>query len=227
MLPGRALLTSRRISEFEALRSCGKADHPFANESDQAAFAAAVRFPEFLVRNVAHQIPDVRIVVLLAPVRLKVLVVEQRQIAIEIAGQMYAVGNRSDRHFVGRQIRPEVLPHLLRHFAMQRADGIAIRRRSRNARIAIEKRSLLIAGISAAEREQLIESDSRALTVVVEVLVHQAGVEEVDSRRNRGVCREDVVVPARFESFFESQPCSCISERIRSTARKAECPSFM
>ena len=39
--------------------------------------------------------------------------------------------------------------------------------------------------------------------------------------------REYIVLPARFKRFGKREVRSCISSRIRSTARNAEWPSFM
>ena len=55
------------------------------------------------------------------------LIVELRQIAIEPCQQMHAVGYRGDGNFPYRQLGPQLLPHFLRHLAVQTAHRVAER----------------------------------------------------------------------------------------------------
>ena len=65
----------RRIAQFRRggfpARSGSRL--PVANEGDQAAFAAAVDFKQFLVRNVRDQLPHVQVAPAAAPIGLEVL----------------------------------------------------------------------------------------------------------------------------------------------------------
>ena len=61
----------------------GAGDGALAHKSNQAALAAAVRFPQFARGDVAGLLPGLGFIVALAPVRLQVLIVEVRQVAID------------------------------------------------------------------------------------------------------------------------------------------------
>ncbi len=110
------------------LAANGRGRLPLADEGNQAAFAAAMHFEKLFVRNVPDLLPDAVIVPAVAPVGFEVLIVEIGQIAVDPAGQVDAVGHRSDRRFPDRQRGPEGVPHLLRNLAVQPADGVAIGR---------------------------------------------------------------------------------------------------
>ena len=84
-----------------------------------------MRLPQLLRRNVFHQVPNAWIRISLPPIGLQVLIVELRKIAIEPRQQMHAVGYRGDWNFPHRQLGPQLLPHFLRHLAVQAAHGVA------------------------------------------------------------------------------------------------------
>ena len=100
-----------------------------AHETDQPALAAAMRFEQFLVRDIVHLLPDFGLDEAVAPFRLQVLIVKLREIGIQPARQVDTVGDRGNRHLPNRKLRPEVVPHFLRDGAMQAADGVAMRRK--------------------------------------------------------------------------------------------------
>ena len=175
-----------------------------AHEGDQPALAAAVDLQQFFIRNVFDLFPDVGIVEAVAPVRLQVLVVEQGQIAVQPARQMDAVGDGRDRHFPQRQLRPEVVEHFLRDVAMQAADGVAVGG-------GIERQDghgeafVAIVRIAPPERHQLLEIDADFGAVLGKVVVHEAGIEQIDAGRHRRVRGEDVARASGFQGLVEGQ----------------------
>jgi hypothetical protein len=109
---------------------------------------------------------------------------------------------------------------------MQAADGVAVGggvQRQDGHR----KRLAAVLRVAPAERHEAIEIDLRVAAVLAEVVVDQAGIEQIDAGRNRRVGGEDVVDAGGFEGFFESQPWRSMNRRMRSMARNAEWPSFM
>jgi hypothetical protein len=87
---------------------------------------------------------------------------------------------------------------------MEPADRIPVRRRL-ESRDGHRKRLLRIRGRTPSDREQLIEGDLRFAAVILKVFVHDAGIEQIDSGRDAGVGREDVVGSRSFQSFVEGQ----------------------
>ena len=82
--------------------------------------------------------------------------------------------------------------------------------------------------IAAAERHQLLEIDSHFGAVLGEIVIHQAGVEQVDAGRHGRVRGEDVAGARRLQRLVEGQARDrACSTRICSSARNAEWPSFM
>ena len=142
---------------------------------------------------------------LLSPVRLEILIVELCQIAVHPTRRVYAVGDRSHRHFGGRQLRPQILEHLLRNFAMQHAYRVAESRRLQRQH---RHRKALgrIIRILHSQSQQLLEWDPRLLHVFAEVIEHHTRVEQIDSGRHRGVRGEDIANPGRFERLLKGQP---------------------
>ena len=225
--PDRALRPDAAARPPEPCGPRRAADHALAHEGHQVALAAAMRFPQFLRRECRPPGPRSRVGIALAPVRLQVLIVELRQIAVEPGQQMHAVGDGGDGHFPHRQLGPQLLPHFLRDLAMQAADRVA-EGRGLNGADGHGKRLVVILGTEAAQRQELLERNARSPAILAEVLVHQAGIEQIDAGRHRGVRGEDVVGAAGFERLLESQACAPPSaRRMRSMARNAEWPSFM
>ena len=75
---------------------------------------------------------------------------------------------------------------------------------------------------------KLLEIDADFGAVLGEVVIHHAGIEEVDAGGHRRVRGEDVVGARGFQRFVEGQLlASRMKSRIRSSARNAEWPSFM
>ena len=164
---------------------------PLAHEIHQAALAAAMHFQQFLVRNLFDLLPDAGVGQPVAPVRLQIPIIERRQVPVEPACQVHAVGHRADRHFPDRQWRPQVVPQFLRDVAMQLAHRIAVRGRFQR-QDGHRKPLLAIGRIAAPQRHQLVEVDPDVRAIGVEVVIHQARIEQVDSGRHRRVRSEDV-----------------------------------
>ena len=58
--------------------------------------------------------------------------------------------------------------------------------------------------IAAAQRHEAVEIDLRVAAVLVEVVVNQAGIEQIDAGGHRRVGGENVVDARGFERFFET-----------------------
>ncbi len=143
-----------------------------ADEIDQPALAPAVHLQQFLVGNLVHLFPDAGVVEALAPVGLQVLVVKLGQVAIQPTGQVDAVGDRGDGHFPDRQLRPQVVEHLLRNLAVQPADGIAVGRGIQRQHGHGEA-LVAVVDVAPAQRHQLLEVDADLGAVTREIVVHQ------------------------------------------------------
>ena len=163
-----------------------------------------MRFPDLLVGNVLHLFPGLGIREPLAPVRLQVLVVERGQVAAEPAQQVYAVGDGDDGDLPHRELRPQVLEHLLRDRPVQPAHRVAEAGRL-DRQHGHREPLVAIRGIAPPQAHELLEIDAGFAAVFVEVLPHEPRVEDVDARRNRGVRGEDVVVPRRLQRLLEAQ----------------------
>ena len=125
-------------------------DHAFPHERHHAPFSAAVRLPQFRVRNVGDLLPDFRLGVPFAPIRLQVLVVERGEIAIDPGGKMHAVGDGGDGDFPDREFGPQSFPHVLRNDPVQAADRVPVGG-SLDGRDGHGKRFLLILRIAAPQ----------------------------------------------------------------------------
>ena len=75
---------------------------------------------------------------------------------------------------------------------VQPADGVAMRG-GVEGKHGHGETLLAIGRVAAPQGHQLLEIDSDRAAIFVEIVVHQAGIEQVDTRRNRRVRGEDVV----------------------------------
>ena len=135
-----------------------------------------MRFPQIHGGDLINLRPHLRVAVTFAPIRLQVLIVENRQITIDPSGQVNTVGDRCDWHFPIWKIGPQVLPHLLRDFAMQNTHCVAGGRGAQGTH-RHGKRFLFIAAIMTAQGDQILETDPGLAAILVEVFAHQAAVE--------------------------------------------------
>src|SRR5262249_13424785 len=62
-----------------------------------------------------------------------------------------------------------------------------------------------IPDIAAAQGHELLKIDADFVAVFGEIVVHQAGIEEIDSGRHRGVSGEDVAGARHLQRFVEAQ----------------------
>ena len=69
----------------------------------------------------------------------------------------------------------------------------------------MENRSSRFCGVAPANPHELLEIDSGFGAVARKVVIHQARVEQIDSRRNRRVRGENVARTRRFERLFEAE----------------------
>src|ERR1017187_3204030 len=119
---------------------------PLAHEIHQAALAAAMHLQQFFVRNLFHLPPDGGVGEAIAPVRLQILIVERRQIAVEPACEVHAIGYRTNGYFPDRQLR-----HKACHISWEtsRCNLLTVLRCAEvfSARIAMENRSSRLAGL--------------------------------------------------------------------------------
>src|ERR1022692_609558 len=172
------------------------------HEGNQTPLAPAVHFEQFLIWNLLDLCPDGGIVEALAPVGIQVLIVEQRQVAVEPARQVHAVGDGGDGHLPQREIGPQVVEHLLGDLAVQTADGVAVGGGAERqyghgeALVAVET-------VAASEGHELLEIDADFGAVLGKVVVHHAGIEQVDARWYRGMGGENVAGAGGFQGLVE------------------------
>src|SRR5262245_15177117 len=110
---------------FATESRCGLA---IAHECDEAALAAPMHFEKFLIGDLSDLLPDGGICPAGAPVGLEELIVKRRQIAVNPAWQVHAIGDPRDRGFRYRKLGPKAMPHLLGNLTVQTADGVTPRR---------------------------------------------------------------------------------------------------
>ena len=176
----------------------------FPHERHHATLSAAVRLPQFRVRDVADLLPDFRLGVPFTPIRLQVLVIERGEIAIDPGGQVDPVGNGGNGNLPDRELRPQSFPHVLRNGPVQAADRVAVRG-CLDGRDGHGKGFLLILRVAAPQRHQFVEADPRVAAVGLEVLAHQPRVEQIDAGRHGRVGGEHVVGARCFQGLFDAQ----------------------
>ena len=132
------------------------------------------------------------------------LVVKQRQIAVQPGEQVYAIGDRSDRNFPDRQLGPQLLPHFLRNLAMQAADRVA-KGGSLNGGDRHREWLVMILEPEPAQRQELLERYAGFGAILAEVFVQQTRLEQIDSGRDGRMGGEDAVGAAGLQRFLKGQ----------------------
>ena len=171
--PAPARRPSRRCSAAEAFRA-----------SAAATTRSRTKFTRFRLRrrcashsscmgmsSTRSQIFEIGIPV--APVRLQILIVELRQIAIQPGGKMHAVGHRRYGNLPNRQLRPQLLPHFLRYLTVQAAHRIAKRGRL-DGQDGHRKRLLVIFRTEASQGQEFVERHPAIAAIFAEVFIQQA-----------------------------------------------------
>ena len=192
--------------DFGRRRIAGRraGDGAFPHERHHAPLPPAVRLPQFRVRDVGDLLPDFRLGMPFAPIRLQVLVVERGEVAIDPGGQMDPVGDGGNGDLPDREFRPQSFPHVLRNGPVQAADRVAVRG-CLDGRDGHGEGFLLILRVAAPQGHQFVEADPRLAAIGLEVLVHQARVKQVDARRHGSMGREHIVGARCFQGFFDAQ----------------------
>ncbi len=99
------------------LRGLKMSMHPadpgsFSDEPHQFPLHRLSDCPQLVVGHVHHPLPHGRIIAGVGPARAERLAVQMVQLRRDPRRRMNAVGHAADGDLVGRQPRPEVLPHL-------------------------------------------------------------------------------------------------------------------
>ena len=97
-----------------------------ARGAHQPGPAQLVGPPQHFIRNTIYPLENAIRPGMVVPVRSEVAIKQRRKVARQPGQHVHPIGDVPDRHFLNRQVGPEIGPHLARHHAMQGADGIEI-----------------------------------------------------------------------------------------------------
>src|SRR5579871_2730219 len=169
--------------------------------------------------------PDLRLIDMLTPGLAQRAIIKLPQRRGQPGGRMYAIGDGGNRRFVHVNARPQELPHAPRHVAVQLADAVVLVGKPQRQHGHAEAWPPVL--VLPGQVDKLVAVEAQLPPEVVEEPINRSSP-KASLPAGTGVCVVKTALAATASrASAKVRLASAISSRIRSSPRKAACPSFM
>ena len=176
-----------------------------ADEFQQPRLQAEMCFPQLAVVHVFDPFPDLGVGAVLVPARSQMAVVETEHLRRQPGGDVHAVGDVADGHFLLGLAGIEPRPHGAGDLAMQGRNGIGAPRKLQAQHGHAELFEIVVR-IHASQRHELFVRKTHRLAQRSKVFLDQVGAEPVVTGGHRRVRREHHFARNARHGLVEIQP---------------------